>query len=170
MRERKILVRRVIGRAYGCLPRIAYLGAGRSWSPSAARGTIGEEEYSRLNTMYTHGRAKIEGRRFRSLIFSATLGILVVWPLMVGAGTIEEAPDVTKILGNVLNFLLSVAGIVGIIGIVISGFFYLTAAGDEEQIRKAKLGLTWSVIGLTVVLGALLLVSQIGKFFASNKY
>ena len=82
---------------------------------------------------------------------------------MVGAGTIEEAPDVTK---NILNFLLSVAGIVGIIGIVISGFFYLTAAGDEEQIRKAKLGLTWSVIGLTVVLGALLLVSQIGKFFA----
>ncbi len=151
---------------YGCLLRIAYLGVECSWSLAEARGTIEEEEYSRLNTMYTHGRAKSEARRFRSWIFSATLGILAVWPGLVGAGTIDEAPDVTKILGNILNFLLSVAGIVGIIGVVISGFLYLTAAGDEEQIRKAKIGLTWSGIGIVVVLGALLLVTQIGKFFA----
>lgn len=116
--------------------------------------------------MYTHGKKRREGRWFQRSVFTAVAGIVIVWPGIVGAGTIEEAPDVAKILGNILNFLLSVAGIVGIIGIVISGFFYLTAAGDEEQIRKAKLGLTWSVIGLTVVLGALLLVSQIGKFFA----
>ncbi len=83
-----------------------------------------------------------------------------------GESAINDAPGVAQILRKILNFLLSVAGIVGIIGLVVAGFLYLTAYGDEERIRQAKLMLTWSVIGITVVLGALLLVTQIGNLFS----
>ncbi len=94
------------------------------------------------------------------------LSALLVWPSILHAGAIEDATPVAQILRNILNFLLSVAGIVGIIGLVVAGFLYLTAYGDEERIRQAKLMLTWSVIGITVVLGALLLVTQIGNLFS----
>lgn len=82
------------------------------------------------------------------------------------AGVIEDAVPISKVLLTVLNFLLSVAGIVGIIGLVVAGFWYLTAAGDEGRVRVAKKAMLASVIGLVVVLSALLIVTQLGKFFS----
>ncbi len=82
------------------------------------------------------------------------------------AGVIEDAVPISRVLLNILNFLLSVAGIIGIIGLVVSGIWYLTAAGDEGRIRLAKKAALASVIGLVVVLGAVVLVTQIGKFFS----
>ncbi len=82
------------------------------------------------------------------------------------AGVITDATPVSQVLLNVLNFLLSVAGIIGILGVVFAGVLYLTASGDEGRVRLAKQALTASVIGLTVALGALLLVTQLGSFLS----
>jgi type IV secretory pathway VirB2 component (pilin) len=82
------------------------------------------------------------------------------------AGPIEDATPLTVVLMNILQFLLSVAGIVGIIGIVIAGVWYLTASGDEQRMRVAKSALLACVIGTVVVLSALIVVRQIGRWFA----
>lgn len=87
-------------------------------------------------------------------------------PVARAAGSIEDAPDLTAILFKVLQFLLSVIGIVGIIGLVISGIWYLTAAGDESRMRVAKRALLACLIGSVIALGALVIVTQIGKWFA----
>ena len=87
-------------------------------------------------------------------------------PVAQAASAINDAKPVLGILSGVLNFLLSVIGVVGIIGVGISGFLYLTAAGDETQIRRAKQVGTTAAIGLVVALGALVLVTQLSSFFA----
>lgn len=81
------------------------------------------------------------------------------------AGAITDAPKVMSILSNVLQFLLSIAGILGIIGLVIAGVLYLTAAGDTGRIALAKKAAIASVIGISIVLGTLVTVNQITVFF-----
>lgn len=82
------------------------------------------------------------------------------------AGVITDAKPVTALLVNILNFLLSVVGVVGIIAAVVSGAYYLTANGDEDRARQAKRIMTAAVIGLGIVLGALVVVNQLIGFFS----
>lgn len=81
------------------------------------------------------------------------------------AGVISDAPSVASILQNILSFLLSIIGVLAIIAIVISGLLYLTAAGNPKQIEVAKKLLFYSIIGIIVAFGALVIVSQVGEFF-----
>jgi len=81
------------------------------------------------------------------------------------AGSITNAPTFLKIFTNVLTFLLSIAGLVAIIAVVISGLLYLSSAGNPKMITLAKSALIFSVIGIIIVLGALVFVSQITRFF-----
>jgi hypothetical protein len=81
-------------------------------------------------------------------------------------GSITNAPRIGYILWNVLQFLLSIAGIVAIIGLVFSGFLYLTSGGNEKRAASAKRAALMSIIGVVVVLGALVIVSQLVEFFS----
>lgn len=56
------------------------------------------------------------------------------------------------IIQNITFWLLAVLGFFGIIGFVIAGIFYLIAAGDEDQAKKGKNGLKWSITGIIVAL------------------
>lgn len=78
---------------------------------------------------------------------------------------INTAPDIVQIALNVLNFLLSITGVLGIIMLVAAGIAYLTAAGNEGQIETAKKMTKWAIIGIAVALGALVIVKQVANFF-----
>lgn len=54
------------------------------------------------------------------------------------------------IIENILYWLLAILSIVAIIGFIISGIMYLTAAGDETQAGKAKKAMLYSIIGVVV--------------------
>ena len=82
------------------------------------------------------------------------------------AGVITDAPEVTSILANVLQFVLSIVGILGIIGLVVSGIVYLTALGNEERLKRAKTMALASVTGIIVAVGALIIVTQLTAFFS----
>jgi len=82
------------------------------------------------------------------------------------AGVITEATPITTILFQVLNFFLSIVGIVGILGLVVSGVMYITAVGDENRMRSAKNMAIGSAIGLVIAMSALILTRQIANFFS----
>ena len=73
----------------------------------------------------------------------------------------DNALSVQDIAFNVLSFLLSIVGVLGIIGLITGGTFYLTAYGDEKRLDKGKQIVTYSIIGITVALAALILVKQV---------
>ena len=56
------------------------------------------------------------------------------------------------IVGNVVYWLLILAGIAALILIIISGFKFVTSGGDPKQAEGARKTLTWAIIGLIVVL------------------
>lgn len=67
--------------------------------------------------------------------------------------------------GRILDIAMSVAwwflailGAIGVIGFVISGILYLTAAGDDKQMEKAKNAMKWSIIGVIVALSGVVIL------------
>ena len=57
---------------------------------------------------------------------------------------------VGKIIGNILIFL----GTIAVVLIVYAGFLWMTAGGNEEQIKKARGLLINAVVGLIIILAA----------------
>lgn len=82
------------------------------------------------------------------------------------AGIITDAPKISTVLLNALNFLLQIFGLLAIIGIVISGLLYLTAAGNEKQIQKAKKAFYYSVTGIIIAMGGYVLIKTIGNLLS----
>lgn len=82
------------------------------------------------------------------------------------AGIITDAPTVAEAVLNTLTFLLQVFGALAIIGIVLSGIMYLTAAGSEKQIEKAKKAFSYSVVGIVVALGGYILIKTISSLLS----
>ena len=68
----------------------------------------------------------------------------------LGTGT-QSLPIV---VGNLINVLISVLGIVFVVLIVYAGYLYLTAAGEEKKVTKAKTLIGQAVIGLVLILAA----------------
>ena len=58
--------------------------------------------------------------------------------------------SILGIVQNILYWLLAVLSMVSLIGFIISGIMYLTAAGNDEQIKKAKSAMMYSIIGVIV--------------------
>ncbi len=79
-------------------------------------------------------------------------------------------PDGTilGIVENLLFWLLSLFGIVGIIGFVISGIIYLVAAGDNDLITKAKAAMKWSIVGIIVGLSGFIALQAINAWLGGR--
>lgn len=58
------------------------------------------------------------------------------------------------IIGSLFNFLIGISGVIILIYIMTAGFFWMTAGGNPEQIKKAKSMLINGVIGLLIVIGS----------------
>lgn len=80
------------------------------------------------------------------------------------AGVISDAPRIATVVINALQFLLSIFGACAIIGLVVAGILYLTASGNERQIEHAKAATKYSIIGIAVALGAMVIVGAIANF------
>ena len=98
--------------------------------------------------------------KMKNMFYAATVAVLVApvaalaqWTTAAptGAATIPTG-SIYNIIGNIMRWLLGILGFIAIIGFVISGIMYLTAAGDEGQQKKAKAQMMWSITGVIVAL------------------
>lgn len=80
------------------------------------------------------------------------------------AGVITDAPTVREIGVNVLSFLLSIMGIIAIISLVVSGIMYFFSAGDYRKIEIAKKSTKYSILGIVIALGGMIIIRFIGNF------
>ena len=96
--------------------------------------------------------------------FLKEIGTVLGWDASVNPD-VANAQTLSQIARNVLDFLLSIVGVLAIIMLVVGGIMYLTAAGDEDRIDTGKSIVKWSIIGIAVALAALVIVTQIAEFF-----
>ncbi|MFA7365280.1 MAG: pilin, partial [Patescibacteria group bacterium] len=70
-------------------------------------------------------------------------------------GETKDSPtDIRIRIVAIINVILTLLGIVTVVLIIFAGFKWMTAAGNEEQVSKAKKTLTSAVIGLIIILVA----------------
>lgn len=74
--------------------------------------------------------------------------------LIGGYKTGTGASTIPKIVGMIINTLLSVTGLIFIVLTVFAGFNWMTSQGNDEKIKKSQDSLKSSVIGLIVTLSA----------------
>ena len=62
--------------------------------------------------------------------------------------------DPRAIVGAVINVALGFLDIIAVIIVLYGGFLWMTAAGNEDQVAKAKKLLTAGIIGIVIILAA----------------
>lgn len=90
----------------------------------------------------------------KKILFLALLGVLVL-PVMAGADNASAPSDLQTLIGNVETVTIDIATPLVIIGWIIAGILYLTAAGSPEKLGIAKKALVASVIGTILVVLAI---------------
>ena len=76
---------------------------------------------------------------------------------------------ITKIVTNIMNWILGLVGVLGVIGFAIAGILYLTAAGDDNRIQTAKNAMMYSIIGVVVALVGLVAIQAIEAMLGGTK-
>ncbi len=117
----------------------------------------------------------------KKLINAAVIAGLSLAPLMAAAqtqtnyglgnlGDVNLAQDVDLIetIGRIINFLLGFLGVLALILILYAGFLWMTAAGNEENVAKAKKIMGAAVIGLVIILAAFAIANFIVVNLASQ--
>lgn len=67
---------------------------------------------------------------------------------------VGQKTDLKDTVADVINIILGFLGIVAVILIMYAGWLYLTARGNEDQVKKAKLILRNALIGLVIIFAA----------------
>ena len=107
--------------------------------------------------------------KFSILIASATI---VAMPLLAAAqfeipeGTASGLPNqtsITDILIVIINILLAIAGLVAVIFLIVGGFRYITAGGNEEASDSAKKTIVNAIIGIVIIILSFVIVRVISN-------
>ncbi|MEK7181649.1 MAG: pilin [Patescibacteria group bacterium] len=75
---------------------------------------------------------------------------------------LSNAP-ISTIIQSFLYWLLGIFGFLAVIAFVISGIQYLTSAGNDKQVETAKKNMQYSIIGVIVALGGLVVILAVGE-------
>lgn len=62
--------------------------------------------------------------------------------------------DVRQTVAQIINVALGLLGIVAVVIILVGGFEWMTAGGNEEKTGEAKARITAGIIGLAIILSA----------------
>lgn len=81
----------------------------------------------------------------------------------LNTGLPNPAGGVRGVISNFLMWLLGIFGFLGIIAFAISGFLYLTSAGNDDRIKTAKRAMNMALIGIVVGLSGMVAVYAIDR-------
>lgn len=98
--------------------------------------------------------------RFRSLIVYLGGTLLVVFASI--SPVLADAPDVTKVENfaqNVIQVLVTLAGLLAAGFFVMGGINYITSSGNPEHLDRAKKTIIYSSIGLAVAIAAFVITN-----------
>ncbi len=74
--------------------------------------------------------------------------------------------DIPTFLGKILGSVLGFTGTIFFVLVIIAGLMWMTSAGNEDRVKRAKQILIAAVIGLIIVMSAYAITSFIGTNLA----
>lgn len=101
--------------------------------------------------------------------FTVALGLPLV---LTEPAFAQAAAGVSNIENFIRSIIMVFAGLAGLVAtgfLVAGGFIYITSSGNPEHLDRGKRTITWSLIGLAIVIGAFV-ISNIVTTLASNAF
>ena len=89
------------------------------------------------------------------MLVPATFGVVDdSFGLSYGSTSGLGTNDLRATVGSIINVALSLLGIVALVIILVGGFEWMTAGGEEEKTTEARKRIFAGVIGLAIILSA----------------
>lgn len=98
------------------------------------------------------------------LVFSAFGGVASAQLINTGdvpSNIAAGGGDFRSIILNIVNFFLGFLGLISVIMVIYGGITYVTAAGNQESIDKAKKVIMYAIIGIVIVLISFALINTV---------
>ena len=76
-----------------------------------------------------------------------------------------SSKTVEDLIVDVLNWMIGAAAVICVVMLIVGGYSYMTAGGDEQKVGKATKTLTNAIIGLVICFIAVMLVNFVLKNF-----
>lgn len=115
-------------------------------------------------------------QKIRGAFYALGASILVL-PAMASAqlnlgavgdsSKLEDTP-ISQVITTLMEWLLYLVGFLGVIAFVISGILYLTAAGDDDKIDKAKTTMIYGIVGVIVALMGLIIINAVNTWLGGG--
>lgn len=110
------------------------------------------------------------------MLFFGLSGFLSTSPVLaqpdIGLNYIEEGDlglesggdvNLQQLIVSILKYLMTFLGIIAVIIVLYGGFVWMTAGGNDDNVRRAKNIITAGIIGLAIVLASYAVVTFIVK-------
>ncbi|HCC22645.1 TPA: hypothetical protein DF272_00495 [Candidatus Falkowbacteria bacterium] len=106
-------------------------------------------------------------KKISIFLMMAVMAVVLVLPVVVAAQSGDVfgvnavgselalgSKDIRETVGSIINVALGFLGVVAIVIVLIGGFKYMTAGGDETKVGTARKYIISGIIGLAIILSA----------------
>jgi hypothetical protein len=97
--------------------------------------------------------------------FLKEIGNILGWGGAEVPTEVSGARSAIEVAQAVLDFLLSIVGLLAMVMLVIGGLMFFAAAGDEKRAETAKGIVKYSIMGVAVAIVSLIIVRTIAGLF-----
>ena len=77
---------------------------------------------------------------------------------------------IANIVSTIIGFITVIAGIFFMLQFMVSGFEYLTAAGDKNKLQSAQHRMMYSVIGLLVIVSTYAVTTMLAEILGFDSF
>lgn len=81
---------------------------------------------------------------------------------------LEKYTDIPSLLNGIFELAYFFVGLISVVFLIIGGYQYLTAAGNDEKTKSATKTITGAIIGIILVLAAVAIQYTIVKLLGAN--
>uniref|UniRef100_A0A831YZF0 TrbC/VIRB2 family protein n=1 Tax=candidate division WWE3 bacterium TaxID=2053526 RepID=A0A831YZF0_UNCKA len=97
----------------------------------------------------------------KTVIYSGLALAASVMPVFAQLSPEGVPTDICELVGNVLTFIYSIAGVIALVLLVMGGVQYMSSGGDKIAVEQARGRITAAIVGLVIVFGAWLVINQL---------
>lgn len=98
-------------------------------------------------------------------LFNSQIGITEIGNTY-GKGPNNAPTDIRVVIVNIIQIILGFLAVIFLVLTVYAGFRYMTAAGNDDQTKKAISQITSATIGLLIILASWVLTSAIIRYLS----
>ncbi|MEI6478575.1 MAG: pilin [bacterium] len=103
--------------------------------------------------------------RLRPVLLSFLLVLVFVSPAFAA----DDVSKVQNFITNIIQVLVTLAGLIAAGFFVVGGISYITSSGSPERLDRAKSTIIYSALGLAIAIGAFVLTNVVTQI-ATNSF